>query len=67
MVVGQSHYSVSKKYFRSKCYFVTPKDVCECCGMQLRASPAGRGLELRKLMSWSENDNLCSYTISNFL
>jgi hypothetical protein len=43
MVVGQSHYSVGKKYCR-RCeyYFFTQKLFCECCGMQLRASPAGR-------------------------
>jgi hypothetical protein len=43
MVVGQSHYSVGKKYCRRcECYFVTSLMFCECCGMQLRASPAGR-------------------------
>jgi hypothetical protein len=32
-----------KKYCRRcECYFVTLKVFCECCGMQLRASPAGR-------------------------
>jgi hypothetical protein len=40
MVVGQSHYSVGKKYCRRcECYFVTPQMFCECCGMRLRASP----------------------------
>ena len=40
IVVGQSYYSVGKKYCRRReCYFVTPKVFCECCGMQLRASP----------------------------
>jgi hypothetical protein len=43
MVVGQSHYSVGKKYCRRcECYFITERMFCECCGMQLRASPAGR-------------------------
>jgi hypothetical protein len=41
MVVGQSHYSVGKRYCR-RCeyYFVTTNVFCECCGMHLRASPA---------------------------
>ena len=41
MVVGP-HYSVGKKYCRCECYFVTERLFCECCGMQLRASPANR-------------------------
>jgi hypothetical protein len=40
MVVGQSHYSAGKKYCRRcECYFITLQMFCECCGMQLRASP----------------------------
>jgi hypothetical protein len=40
MVVGQSHYSVGKKYCRRcECYFVTPEVCCERCGMQPRANP----------------------------
>jgi hypothetical protein len=40
MVVGQSHYSVGKKYCRRcECYFITERMFCECCGMQLRANP----------------------------
>jgi hypothetical protein len=40
MVVGQSHYSVGKKYCRRcECYFVASQMFCECCGMQLRANP----------------------------
>jgi hypothetical protein len=43
VVVGQSYYSVGKKYCRRcECYLVTPKVFCECCGMRLRGSPAGR-------------------------
>jgi hypothetical protein len=43
MVVGQSYYSVGKKYCR-RCeyHFVTTELFCKCCGMQLRGSPAGR-------------------------
>jgi hypothetical protein len=40
MVVGQSHYSVGKKYCRRcECYFIIQRMFCECCGMQLRATP----------------------------
>jgi hypothetical protein len=40
MVVGQSHYSVGKKYCRRcECYFITERMFCGCCGMQLRAKP----------------------------
>ncbi len=43
MVVGQSHYSVGKKYCRRcECYFITERMFCECCGMRLRGSPAAR-------------------------
>jgi hypothetical protein len=43
IVVGESHYLVGKKYCRRcECYFVTNKIFCECCGMQLRGSPAER-------------------------
>jgi hypothetical protein len=43
VVVGESHYSVGKKYGRRcECYFITDKIFCECCGVQLRASPAER-------------------------
>jgi hypothetical protein len=37
MIVGQSHYSVGKKYCRRcECYFITERMFCE---MQLRANP----------------------------
>ena len=40
MVVGQSHYSVGKKYCRRcECYFITKRIFCQCFGMQLRATP----------------------------
>jgi hypothetical protein len=40
MVVGESHYSVGKKYCRRcECYFITKNIFCQCCGMQLRSSP----------------------------
>jgi hypothetical protein len=40
IVVGESHYSLGKKYCRRcDCYFLTPKAFCECCGLQLRATP----------------------------
>jgi len=43
IVVGQSHYSVGKKYCRRcGCYFITKNIFCQCCGMQLRGSPAER-------------------------
>jgi len=43
IVVGQSQYSVGKKYCRRyECYFITPKAFSECCGMQLRNSPSER-------------------------
>src|ERR687898_805513 len=43
IVVGQSHYSVGKKYCRRcECYFTTKSIFCQCCGMQLRATPAER-------------------------
>src|SRR5215208_1483030 len=43
IVVGESHYFVGKKYCRRcECYFITKKILCECCGMQLRGSPAER-------------------------
>jgi hypothetical protein len=40
IIVGQSHYSLGKKYCR-RCehYFITEKVFCECCGMQLRTTP----------------------------
>jgi hypothetical protein len=38
--VGQSHYFVAKKYCRRcECYFITKNIFCQCCGMQLRATP----------------------------
>jgi len=41
IVVGESHYFVGKKYCRRcECYFITNKVFCQCCGMQLRGSPA---------------------------
>jgi hypothetical protein len=41
IVVGESHYSVGKKYCR-RCerYFVTDTKFCQCCGMQLRLTPS---------------------------
>jgi hypothetical protein len=41
IVVGESHYSVGKRYCR-RCeyYFVTDKKFCQCCGMQLRLTPS---------------------------
>src|SRR5215207_8582035 len=40
IIVGESHYSVGKKYCRRcECYFITEKVFCECCGMQLRTTP----------------------------
>ena len=40
IVVGESHYSVGKRYCRRcECYFVTEKKFCQCCGMQLRITP----------------------------
>ncbi|HEU4447823.1 MAG TPA: hypothetical protein VFR94_24330 [Nitrososphaeraceae archaeon] len=39
----QVSYITGGKYCRRcECYFVTPQMFCECCGMQLRSSPAGR-------------------------
>jgi hypothetical protein len=33
----------SKKYCRRcECYFITKKIFCQCCGMQLRTTPAER-------------------------
>jgi hypothetical protein len=41
IVVGESHYSVGKRYCRRcECYFVTEKKFCPCCGMQLRITPS---------------------------
>src|SRR5919206_5387589 len=43
IVVGESHYLVGKKYCRRcECYFITTKIFCQCCGMQLRTTPAER-------------------------
>jgi hypothetical protein len=43
MVVGESHYSVGKRYCRRcECYFITKRLFCECCGMQLRVTPSER-------------------------
>jgi hypothetical protein len=43
IVVGESHYSVDKKYCRRcECYFITKNIFCECCGMQLRTTPIER-------------------------
>src|SRR5215216_5083035 len=43
IIVGQSHYSLGKKYCRRcECYFITQNIFCECCGMQLRGTPAER-------------------------
>jgi hypothetical protein len=41
--VGESHYSVGKRYCRRcECYFITKRLFCECCGMQLRVTPSER-------------------------
>src|ERR671923_902392 len=46
IVVGQSHYFVGKKYCRRyKCYSITNKVFCQCCGMQLRATPIEKELK----------------------
>src|SRR5918995_3995371 len=46
IVVGESHYFIGKKYCRRcECYFITNKVFCECCGMQLRATPTERELK----------------------
>jgi hypothetical protein len=43
IVVGESHYSVGKRYCRRcECYFMTMRLFCECCGMQLRVTPSER-------------------------
>jgi hypothetical protein len=43
IVVGELHYFVGKKYCR-RCeyYFITKNIFCQCCGMQLRGTPAER-------------------------
>jgi hypothetical protein len=34
IVVGESHYTVGKRYCRRcECYFVTDRKFCQCCGM----------------------------------
>ena len=46
IVVGESHYFVGKKYCRRcECYFITKNIFCECCGMQLRATPTEKELK----------------------
>ena len=42
-VITQASYSAGGKHC-SKCahYFITPKMICECCRMRLRASPGAR-------------------------
>jgi hypothetical protein len=46
IVVGQSHYLAGKKYCRIyECYFITNNIFCQCCGMQLRATPTERELK----------------------
>src|SRR5215213_8993013 len=53
IVVGQSHYFVGKKYCRRcECHFITKKIFCQCCGMQLRTTPAER--ECKENMNRSE-------------
>ena len=43
IVVGEPHYLAGKKYCRRcECYFITKNIFCECCGMQLRVTPAER-------------------------
>ncbi|HTH23235.1 MAG TPA: hypothetical protein VL854_13535, partial [Nitrososphaeraceae archaeon] len=40
IIVGQSHYSVGKKYCRRcEIYFYHEGLFCPCCGMQLRTTP----------------------------
>src|SRR5918994_2548587 len=46
IVVGESHYFVGKKYCRRcECYSITKKIFCQCCGMQLRATPIEKELK----------------------
>jgi hypothetical protein len=43
IVVGESHYSVGKRYCRRcECFFVTERAFCQCCGLQLRVTPSER-------------------------
>ena len=43
MQASGSHYLAGGKYCRScECYIITQDTSCECCGMQLRASPSRR-------------------------
>jgi hypothetical protein len=43
IIVGESHYSLGKRYRRRcECYFITKRLFCECCGMQLRVTPSER-------------------------
>jgi hypothetical protein len=43
MLAGGSHYlSGGKNCSTGECFLFTPRMVCECCGMQLRAGPAAR-------------------------
>jgi hypothetical protein len=57
MVVGQSHYSVGKKYCRRcECYFITERMFCECCGMQLRASPHCGRVYREKVRATKKNE-----------
>ena len=40
---ASGHYSAGTKYCRTcEYYLITSKMSCECCGKQLRASPAAR-------------------------
>jgi hypothetical protein len=57
IVVGQSHYSVGKKYCRRcECYFVAPEVFCECCGMQLRAKPHCGRIYKEKIRATKKNE-----------
>jgi len=48
IVVGESHYFSGKTYCRRcECYFITTKIFCQCCGMQLRTTPAERECKVR--------------------
>ena len=61
IVVGESHYSVGKKFCRRyECYFITKKIFCQCCGMQLRATPTEKKLKERQNMKKDRKRKLVS-------
>jgi hypothetical protein len=62
MVVGESHYSVGKRYCRKcECYFMTMRLFCEYSGMQLRVTPSER--EYKEKM----RENLITVNKSSFM